>query len=314
MNIISSLKKSITQFIKLECQKMSFLNWLKDPARIILGDGSNGTELIKRGFISGKPPDIQNVKNSEVVKDVLKSFYTAGADMVQTITLNASYLNLQKHKLNDKLVEINKQALQNIKDVCPKGKLIVGEIGPSGEFQDPLGSGTFEKWRESTLKQVKILEGGVDLWHAMGFIDVEEMRAALSAIKKVSSKPIIASFIINKGKKGFYTLWGYSLKQCIQLLENEEVDVIGANCDPGSTLFIDLVREAKKLTDFPLSVKPNAGRPILEDFETVYKQSVEEFVRDIAAMIDLGVKVVGGCCGASPDHIQAVRKWLDSQS
>jgi len=300
---------------------MAFLKWLKDPSKIILGDGSNGTELIKRGFTTGKPPDIQNIKSPEIVKEVLNSFYSAGADMVQTITLNATYLNLKKHKLDDKLEDINRLALQNIKDVCPKGKLVVGEIGPSGEFRDPLGSGTFEKWRNSSLKQVKILEGGnggggggVDLWHAMGFIDVEEMRAALSAIRKISAKPIIASFIINKGKKGFYTLMGNSLKECIQLLEDENVDVIGANCDPGSTLFIDLVREAKELTDFPLSVKPNAGRPTLENYLTVYKQPVEEFVRDIAVILDLGVKIVGGCCGASPAHIQAVRMWLDSRS
>ncbi|MCG3252764.1 MAG: homocysteine S-methyltransferase family protein [Candidatus Heimdallarchaeota archaeon] len=297
---------------------MAFLKWLKDPSKIILGDGSNGTELIKRGFTTGKPPDIQNMESPEIVKEVLNSFYSAGADMVQTITLNATYLNLKRYKLEDKLEDINRQALQNIKDVRPKGKLVVGEIGPSGVFRDPLGSGTFEKWRESTLKQVKILEGGngggVDLWHAMGFIDVEEMRAALSAIRKISAKPIIASFIINKGKKGFYTLMGNSLKECIQLLEDENVDVIGANCDPGSTLFIDLVREAKELTDFPLSVKPNAGRPTLENYLTVYKQPVEEFVRDIAVILDLGVKIVGGCCGASPAHIQAVRMWLDSRS
>jgi len=297
---------------------MIFSKWLKDPTKIILGDGSNGTELIKRGFTSGKPPDILNIQDPAVVKSVLKSFYTAGADMVQTITLNANYLNLRKHKLADKLEEINDQALHNIKEVCPKGKLIVGEIGPSGEFRDPLGSGTFKKWRESFLKQVEILEGndgeGVNLWHAMGFIDVEEMYAALTAIKEVSSKPIIASFIINKGKKGFYTLMGDSLEQCIQILEKEEVDVIGANCDPGSTLFIDLVRVAKELTDYPLSVKPNAGKPSLVDFKTVYNQPVEVFVRDITAINDLGVKIVGGCCGTSPLQIQSLRKRIDSQS
>ena len=107
---------------------------------------------------------------------------------------------------------------------------------------------------------------------------------------------------------------GNSLEQCIKLLEKEEVDVVGANCDPGSTLFIDLVREAKELTNYPLSVKPNAGRPSLEDFKTVYNQPIEVFVQDITEMIDLGVKIVGGCCGTSPKHIQSVRKWIDSQS
>lgn len=295
---------------------MSFLKWLKDPVRVILGDGSNGTELIDRGFTSGKPPDILNIQNPEIVKSVLKSFYSAGSDMVQTITLNANYLHLKKHNLHSKLEEINKQALKNIKEVCPKGKLIVGEIGPSGEFRNPLGSGTFKKWKDSFLKQVEILEGnedvGVDLWHAMGFIDTKEMNAAIAAIKEVSSKPLIASFIISKGKKGFNTLMGDSLEKCTQLLEEEEVNVIGFNCDPGTSFFIDLVREVKKLTDYPLSVKPNAGKPSLENFKTVYNQPIEEYVRDISAMIELGVKIVGGCCGTSPKHIQSVKKWIDS--
>jgi 5-methyltetrahydrofolate--homocysteine methyltransferase len=97
------------------------------------------------------------------------------------------------------------------------------------------------------------------------------------------------------------------------MLEKEEVDSIGFNCDPGTTLFIDLVREAKELSDYPLSVKPNAGKPTLENFRTVYKQPTEEYVRDISSMIDLGVKIVGGCCGTSPKHIQSVRKWIDTQ-
>ena len=296
---------------------MSFLNWLKTPSKIILGDGSNGTELMKLGLGNLKLVDLLNIENPEKVKLSLQRFFDAGSDMVQTVTLNANYLNLKRYNLEDKLVEINKKAFEISRNVKPQGKLIVGEIGPTAEFRPPLGQGNYEKWKRSFEVQVKTLEGGnttgVDLWHAMGFVDVEEMGAALDVIKDISSKPIIASFIIEKKKRGFYTIMGNSITDCISLLEKKEVDVVGANCDPGSTLMADWVKEAIKLTDLPLSIKPNAGKPSLKNLQLVYEEPIEKYTKNIIKMIDLGVKVVGGCCGTSPDHIRSVRKYLESR-
>ncbi|NHK30863.1 MAG: hypothetical protein FK730_05890 [Asgard group archaeon] len=296
---------------------MSFIEWLNNPSKIILGDGSNGTELMKMEIKGMKIPDMINIEKPQLVKKSLSSFYESGSDMVQTVTLNANYLNLKRYNLEDKLEEINRKALENIKDVCPKGKLIVGEIGPTAEFRSPLGSGNYDKWKVSFEKQVEVLEGknsdGVDLWHAMGFVDAEEMSAALDVIKEISTKPIIASFIIEKKKRGFFTIMGNSIEKCINLLEKKEVDVIGANCDPGSTLMVGWVKEARKLTDLPLSIKPNAGKPSLKNMKLVYEEPVEKYQADISKMVDLGVKVIGGCCGASPLHINSLRKYIDSR-
>jgi len=295
---------------------MSFLKWLKNPAKIILGDGSNGTELMKMEIEGMRIPDIVNIENPKLVIKSLSSFYEAGSDMAQTVTLNANYINLKRYNLEDKLEEINRKALENIRKACPKGKLIVGEIGPTAEFRSPLGSGNFEKWKMSYKKQVKILDegnsGGVDLWHAMGFVDAEEMGAALDVIKEISTKPMIASFIIDKKKKGFFTIMGNSIVECINLLEKKEVDVIGANCDPGSTFMIDWITEARKLTELPLSVKPNAGKPSLKNMRLVYEDPIENYISDISKMINLGTKIVGGCCGTSPLHINGLRKYIDS--
>jgi 5-methyltetrahydrofolate--homocysteine methyltransferase len=296
---------------------MSFLEWLKDSSKIILGDGSNGTELMKMGLEGMKIPDILNIENPQFVKKSLSSFYESGSDMVQTVTLNANYLNLKRYNFEDKIEEINRKALENIKSICPKGKLVVGEIGPTAEFRSPLGSGNYDIWKVSYEKQIETLDGensdGVDLWHAMGFVDAEEMAAALDVIKDISSKPIIASFIIEKKKRGFFTIMGNSIEECINLLEKKEVDVIGANCDPGSTLMVDWVKEARKLTDTPLSVKPNAGKPSLKNMQLVYEEPIEKYQVDISKMIELGVKVIGGCCGTSPLHINSIRKYIDSR-
>jgi len=155
-----------------------------------------------------KIPDMTNISHPQLVRKSLSAFYASGSDMVQTVTLNANHLNLQRYNLENKLEEINRKALENVRSVCPKGKLVVGEIGPTAEFRSPVGSGTYEKWNKSYEKQVKSLDGensdGVDLWHAMGFVDTGEMAAALDVIKEISSKPIMASFIIDKKKRGFF--------------------------------------------------------------------------------------------------------------
>jgi 5-methyltetrahydrofolate--homocysteine methyltransferase len=143
--------------------------------------------------------------------------------------------------------------------------------------------------------------------------DLQEMQAAISAVRKISKKPIIASMTYKKTKKrGFFTIMGDSLESCINALEEEQVTVIGANCTLGSNQMIELIREMTNLTSFPLSVKPNAGQPRLEGGMTVYNQTPEEFASDIGEMINLGVKIVGGCCGTSPIHIKQLKLLINA--
>ena len=104
---------------------------------------------------------------------------------------------------------------------------------------------------------------------------------------------------------------GNSLEKCIESLESENVDVIGANCTIGSGDMIDLIKQAVNMTNFPISAKPNAGQPRIEGLKTFYDQPIKEFVKDIQEMINLGVKVVGGCCGTSPKTINEIRKIID---
>ena len=138
---------------------MSFIEWLNNPSKIILGDGSNGTELMKMEIKGMKIPDTINIDHPQLVKKSLNSFYMSGSDMVQTVTLNANYLNLKRYNLEDKTVEINRKALENVRKVCPQGKLVVGEIGPTADFRSPLGSGNYIKWKTSYKKQIETLEG-----------------------------------------------------------------------------------------------------------------------------------------------------------
>jgi len=290
---------------------LSFQNWLNDNSKIVLFDGAFGTELIKRGLKPGKVPDILNIENPNRIVEIHKSYYDAGSDMCQTNTFGSTPLNLRRHNLEDQIQEIIENALNNIKKACPTGRLIVGDIGPTGEFRPPVGEASSEEWYSSFKIQSKLLDKGVDLYHVETISDLEEVLTAIRAIREVSNKPIIASITYKKAKRGFFTIMGDSLEKCIKALESEKVDVIGANCTLGSEDMIDLVKKAVEMTNFPISVKPNAGQPRIEGLQTFYDQPIKEFVNDIQEIIDLGVKVVGGCCGTSPETINEIRKIID---
>jgi len=292
---------------------MLFHDWLKDSSKVILFDGGMGTEIIKRGIEPGKIPDILNIEQPNIIEEIFRAYYEAGSDMCQTNTFGSSYLSLKRYNLEGRIKEIIEKAIDNIRKACPPDHLIVGDIGPSGEYKPPVGKITIEQWYSGFLKQVEYLENGVDLWHAETISDIDEMVAALKAIREISKKPIISSMTYKKTKRGFFTYMGDSLEKCVTIQENENVEVIGANCTLGSGDMIELFKEMMEFTDKPISIKPNAGQPRVEPSgKTAYDQPVKSFADDIGQVIKLGAKVVGGCCGTSPKTIEEIKKIIDS--
>jgi 5-methyltetrahydrofolate--homocysteine methyltransferase len=272
-----------------------------------------GTEIFKRGIKPGKLPDILNIEQSEIITEIHKAYYDAGSDMCQTNTFGSSYLNLQKYKLEDRIKEINEKAIELLKKICPPNHLIVGDIGPSGEYKPPIGKATYDQWYSSYLKQIKYLEPGIDLWHIETISDIEEMVAAIQAVKEVSKKPIISSMTYKKTKRGFFTIMGNTLKECIDKVENENVDAIGGNCTLGSKEMTELIKEMISITNKPISIKPNAGKPRLtQSGITHYDQSEQDFAKDILQIVKSGAKIVGGCCGTSPKTIKEIKMGLDA--
>ena len=293
---------------------MIFHDWLKNSSKIILFDGGMVSEVFKRGIKPGKLPDTLNFEQPDIIYEIHKAYYDAGADMCQSNTFGSSVINLENHNEGHRIREINLRGLENIKKACPPNRLIVADVGPSGEFRPPVGKASPDQWVSSFEQQVIILEDGIDLWHIETMSDIEEMKAALVAVKNISKKPIISSMTYKKTKKGYYTIMGDSLEKCVQFQEDQQVDVIGANCTLGSDEMVDLMKDLKHLTDKPISVKPNAGQPrINSDNVAVYDQPIMDFVNDIGEMIQLGAKIVGGCCGTSPTTIKEMRKLIDSR-
>lgn len=292
---------------------MLFHDWLKDDSKIILFDGGMGSEIFKRGIKPGKLPDTLNIEKPDIIYEIHKAYYDAGADMCQSNTFGASFLNLQTYKVENQIREINERALENIKKARPSDRLIVADIGPSGQFRPPVGNAKPDQWVSSFTKQANILAEGVDLWHIETMSDIEEMIAAIEAIKSISTKPIISSMTYKKTKRGFFTIMGDSLEKCVGIQENAGVDVIGANCTLGSDEMVYLIKELKDITNIPISAKPNAGQPRIDTNNRAhYDQPIKDFVSDIRQIVQLGAKIVGGCCGTSPDTIREIRKVIDS--
>ena len=292
---------------------MLFHDWLKNDSKIILFDGGMGSEIFKHGITPGKLPDTLNIEQPDLIFEIHKSYYDAGADMCQTSTFGSSFLNLQGYRIESQIKELNESALSNIKRACPPNRLIIGDIGPSGVFRPPVGKATADQWVSSYVKQVNFLEQGVDLWHIETISDIEEMEAAIKAIREISKKPIISSMTYKKTKRGFFTIMGDSLEKCVRIQEDRNIDVIGANCTLGSDEMIGLIKELKELTNKPISAKPNAGQPrIDQNNRAVYDQPIKDFVSDIREIIQIGAKIVGGCCGTSPTTIKEIRKLIDS--
>ncbi|MHA1197820.1 MAG: homocysteine S-methyltransferase family protein [Candidatus Heimdallarchaeaceae archaeon] len=236
-------------------------------------------------------------------------YYNDGSDVVLTNTFGGSGMKLSAHKHGHSVEKYNVKAVELAKEICPEDCYVAGDIGPSGSFLPPVGTVTVDDFYESFLEQAGYLsDAEVDFFFIETMVDLKEAEAAVKATRTVSNKPIFASITYQKTKRGYFTIMGNSVIDCVTTLESAGANVIGANCTIGSDEMIDLIPLLSLETDLPISAKPNAGKPILQDGKTVYPTSAEEFSNDINKIIENGAKIVGGCCGTSPEYISLIKK------
>ncbi|UCD72039.1 MAG: homocysteine S-methyltransferase family protein, partial [Syntrophobacterales bacterium] len=267
--------------------------------------------LITRGLSSGVAPEKWNVERPEVVGEIHRAYFSAGSDVVQTNTFGGNRLKLRDKQLEDDLVRINESAVKLAREVCPPGKFIAGDVGPSGQLMAPFGPFSVGEMEGIFAEQGQILvDAGVDLISIETMFSLEEALAALRAIKGVTDLPVFVCMSFDLKPKGFFTLMGETPKACIKALEENGADVLGSNCQLGSTEMVDLIKELRSWTNAPIIAQPNAGSPTLKGGETVYEQSHEEFAQDILRIVEAGANVVGGCCGTTPRFIQEAGQRL----
>lgn len=276
---------------------------------ILISDGAMGTMLQSKGLTDGGAPELWNVENPTAIEEVLEEYAAAGANLITTNTFGGTRGRLQMHGLEDRLFELNKAGAEIARKVADRhpGCFVMGDVGPSGELMEPMGTMTVDDAKELFADQIKALvAGGVDAILIETMSDLQEVEAAVKAAKEVAPNlPIIVTFSFDTNLR---TMMGVKPAVAVTTLAAEGVRIIGANCGRG----VDEMRViAKELTEARpdgvfIITQSNAGLPKLVGGDFVYDGTPEEMAKYAQDMKELGVNVIGSCCGSSPAHTKAM--------
>ncbi len=290
------------------------LEFLKE--RKLLLDGGFGTELIKRGFSQGSCPEAWNEEKPDIVKEIHKSYYDAGADAVLTNSFGGTTIKLSPHGLGEKCYELNRTAALIANKVKPEGRYLGGSMGPTGKFLKPIGEYSEEEFEEAYAEQARgLTDGGVDFLLIETQYDLNEALCALRGAQKASDLPVFLTMTFNHHPKGFFTLMGNSVDQFLETMEREGVSVVGSNCTLNSEEMVKMVKILREKTSLPLIAQANAGKPSLsEEGEVAYSQGMEDYLRFIPQIMTNGADIIGGCCGTDPDYIARMSEIVKKSS
>ncbi|MBI5233303.1 MAG: homocysteine S-methyltransferase family protein, partial [Deltaproteobacteria bacterium] len=268
--------------------------------RPIVFDGATGTMLQQLGLKPGGCPDELNLKEPSIVKAVHSAYQKAGSDVVTTNTFGANRIKLKEYGLEDRTSEINIQAGQIARDACP-GLFAAGCMGPTGRFIEPVGELSFDEALGVFTEQADALkQGGVHLIIIETMMDIKEMRAAIIGARS-TGLPVIATMTFDET---FRTVTGTSPETFAITAASLGADVIGANCSLGIEGILRIVSRMQVLSVLPLIAQPNAGIPLIKDNETVFPATADEMSAYVPRLSEAGVRVLGGCCGTTPQHIK----------
>jgi len=282
---------------------------------ILIVDGAMGTQLFERGADPGSCNEKINLDSPDIVESVHRAYLDAGCDAVLTNTFGGSAVSLSRHGLSEQVRSINLAAAQIARRVAGQGRYVLGDIGPVGDFLEPLGTLKETDLFRAFADQAQALEeGGVDGFIIETMTALDEIEVAIKAVQSVSRKPVLASMAFDPAPDGARTMMGVSPQMMVNKLAPLGVCAIGFNC---GTLdmdgYIALARAfaaALKGTGILLLAEPNAGRPELRDDKAVYTLSPEAYAEAMVKIRNAGAKILGGCCGTSPAHLASGVKIL----
>lgn len=277
---------------------------------ILISDGAMGTMLQGKGLTDGGAPELWNVENPSAIEEVLESYAATGANLITTNTFGGTRGRLQMHGLEDRLFELNKSGAEIARKVADRHPncFVMGDVGPSGELMEPMGTMTAEEAEALFADQIKALvAGGVDAILIETMSDLQEVEAAVKAAKSVAPElPIIVTFSFDTNMR---TMMGVKPEVAVKTLAAEGVRIIGANCGRG----VDEMRIiAKELTaarpeGVYIITQSNAGLPKLVGGDFIYDGTPEEMAKYADDMKALGVNIIGSCCGSTPAHTAAMK-------
>jgi len=279
-----------------------FLSFLE--SEILVCDGAIGTMLQKSGLPPGSCPEEWNLSHPEVVKSIHQAYVKAGANIITTNTFGGNRISLSRYGLIGELEKINGIAVKLAKEAGGEKCFVAGSMGPTGKFLEPFGEISFDEALEVYKEQAKALvKAGVDILIIETMVDLQEIRAAVIAAKMVTDLPVIAQMGFTKEGR---TVTGTDPLTAVTVLESLRAEVVGANCMTGPEEMLPIIEEMAKYSHGFLIAQPNGGMPQLLSGETVYPASPELIAEYGEKFVEVGVNIVGSCCGTTPDHTRAL--------
>jgi 5-methyltetrahydrofolate--homocysteine methyltransferase len=287
-------------------------DWL-DAGNTLVGDGAMGTALQDLGLTDGGAPELWNVDFPDRVGSVLTGYASAGANVLTTNTFGGTRPRLQMHALEDRVHELNKAGAQVARQVADKFEnvFVFGDIGPSGDLMEPMGTLTHESAKELFAEQIKgLVDGGVDAILIETMSDLAEVAAAVAAAHEVApGMPVVATLSFDTNLR---TMMGVKPAMAITEIGASGVRLVGANCGRGTDEMEIIAKELVEAAPAGVHVfvQSNAGLPKLVGAEFVYTGTPEEMGVFATQMKALGINAIGTCCGSTNEHTAAIAKVL----
>jgi 5-methyltetrahydrofolate--homocysteine methyltransferase len=273
--------------------------------KVVVFDGAMGTMLMSRGVKMGLCPEELNVTAPDEIRSIQRAYVEAGADAISTNSFGGSRVKLTKSGFADRTVELNLAAVRLAREVAGDRIAVAGSVGPTGEFLEPVGDLTYDDAVATFKEQVQTLEeGGADLILIETMSDLGEVKAALQAVREGTKLPVFCTMTFETNLR---TLTGVTAARAAQALKDYGATVIGANCGFGPREMEGLLGQMKEAyPEAILMAQPNAGLPVMVDDKVIYPETPEVMADYARKFVQMGAKIVGSCCGSTPEHTRAI--------
>jgi 5-methyltetrahydrofolate--homocysteine methyltransferase len=280
---------------------------------VLLADGATGTWLLEHGLEPGASPEALGLERPDLLEELARLYREAGADILTSNTFGGSPLRLAPYGLEERTEEVNRVAVEAARRAAGDRAYLAGSVGPSGRLLEPFGDLPLARLEASFHRQARaLIAARVDLVVVETMTDLDEAVAAVAAVRAGSPRlPVVATMTFDPTPKGFFTVHGVGVERAAAALRAAGADVVGANCGRGIDDMVALGRAFRAATPLPLAIQANAGLPLLRDGRAVYPDGPEAMAARASELLDLGVQVLGGCCGTTPEHIRALRRVID---
>jgi len=294
---------------------MSLLETIKE--KVLLSDGAMGTQLQEAGLSAGECGDAWNLEYPDRVLAIQKAYVDAGSDCITTNTFGACRLALRRHGWEEKVAELNQAAVQIARDAFgDRPGLVLGDVGPFGGLMEPYGDTSQEEVLSAYIEQIEALvKAGVDAIIIETQTSLEEMGMALMAAREAGSPCTIGSmsFDVTYDGSDVRTMMGVTPEQAAESIQQDGAHLVATNCGTGvdARWAAKILHRYRTVCDLPLMAQPNAGKPELVGDQVIYKETPQEMAEALKALIEADARIIGACCGSTPDHLAALRKELD---